>query len=200
MLLFCVAAASGAPLGEAVGPLSYTHELSVGRSPPYRATVNELTQTLSTTAANRTIELVQWADKCARIVPPNLDVQRDCFNLAIAGSGSRTIYDMAKNDGWKRAVHAHSETVITQLAESSPPPRCALFRATGANFFRSPSNAPARVLACAGASWWSFVSQRRASRPGSRSVTGYRSPAHWTSSSRSPCSVITHTRLSGRFL
>jgi len=124
MLLFCVAAASGAPLGEAVGPLSYTHELSVGRSPPYRATVNELTQTLSTTAANRTIELVQWADKCARIVPPNLDVQRDCFNLAIAGSGSRTIYDMAKNDGWKRAVHAHSETVITQLAESSPPPRC----------------------------------------------------------------------------
>jgi len=104
-----------------VGPLSYTHELSVGQSPPYRATVNKITQRL---AANRTIELVEWADKCAAVVPPNLDVQSDCFNLAIAGSGSRTIYAMAKKDGWKRAVHEHAQTVIRQLIESSPPPRC----------------------------------------------------------------------------
>jgi len=74
-------------------------------------------------ALNRTEALVQWADRCAAAVPPGLNVQQDCFNLAIAGGGSRTIYDLAQDDGWKRAIHEHQQSVPMELSKSSPP-RC----------------------------------------------------------------------------
>jgi len=82
-----------------------------------------LTHTAQAAASNRTEALVEWADKCAAVLPPSLDVQKDCFNLAIAGAGSRTIYQSAKQAGWSRAVHEHGFTVMKQLATSSPP-RC----------------------------------------------------------------------------
>jgi len=74
-------------------------------------------------APNRTEALVQWADKCMQVVPAGLNMKDDCVNLAIAGAGSRTIYDLAKKAGWKRAVHQHSDTVLKMLAKT-PAPRC----------------------------------------------------------------------------
>jgi len=74
-------------------------------------------------APNRTEALIQWADKCTQVVPEGLNMQKDCFNLAIAGSGSRTIYELAKKEGWKRAIHHHRDTVPILLAKA-PAPRC----------------------------------------------------------------------------
>jgi len=74
-------------------------------------------------APNRTEALVQWAHKCMQVVPAGLNMQNDCFNLAIAGSGSRTIYSLAQEAGWKRAIHHHGDTVPMMLAKT-PAPRC----------------------------------------------------------------------------
>ena len=74
-------------------------------------------------APNRTEALIQWADKCTQVVPEGLNMQKDCFNLAIAGAGSRTIYDLAKKEGWTRAAHHHDYSVVRE-SEKTPAPRC----------------------------------------------------------------------------
>jgi len=74
-------------------------------------------------APNRTEALVQWADQCMQVVPAGLDMTKDCFNLAIAGSGSRTIYELAKHEGWKRSFHNHMYSVPYEMAKT-PAPRC----------------------------------------------------------------------------
>jgi len=75
--------------------------------------------TAQAAALNRTEALVQWANKCMQ-VPSGLDVQKDCFNLAIAGSGSRTVFAMANDDHWVRAAHEHAHTLAADLSGSNP--------------------------------------------------------------------------------
>jgi len=111
-VLLLAAAASTAPLERLKAQLTSTHELGVGQRAP-----NEVA---ATDSPNRTEALIEWATKCTQVVPAGLDMQKDCFNLAMAGSGSRTIYDLAQEAGWTRAAHEHAHTVTMDLASSNP--------------------------------------------------------------------------------
>ena len=69
LMLLLAAAASGSPIGEAVGPLSFPPELSVGQPPPYLATVNNCRCKLCHTAPLQKDHALQaaaqtFADTC----------------------------------------------------------------------------------------------------------------------------------------
>lgn len=72
-------------------------------------------------------ELIASLDECAQTIPPNLDYEKDCVNLALGGSGSQSLYNLfaRKSDNqemqdyfdanpatYKWARHDHKETVV----------------------------------------------------------------------------------------